>query len=1403
VPDGGGEGGAGGADGAQNVEAPVYLLNDGFSYYDDMQASVLGNDSHGEQVLGAVSAALAGIDSLPEGMLDELRALRQPLSSDEGVRAYDERMLGGQPSLSGRSRAAPLHASAGVQRREEPVRAGSFVTLTEIDLLSDPCPPYGKQMVGKVLYVESIERTSEGQQAKLIMYDSTSGTVQTVTVPLSSVEHVTHHGTLGDCDLVSEDAKIKASVEVDGKLASVHARRCLQWMLEYWPDDGSLDEAALGGRQRIIRLAQAAALSCCCCLSDIPTPVQRVQKLAVDPSGSLSSVLLRRLSGLLTPHKMVVEHADGPVEPLLPSPLSQQKRERERSDAAKVSAADGDGEGGRDKRRRCGGDRPDEASYVSPAAQSSHDFSRDEFQKARLEPEPCVPLLDFLVDEWLVALKAAHAALNVVEHASDHPYLRSSSNTGPASRRCLHLEGVWALLVVFDARCSLLPGESLRFFSDAACTDLVATAAMDDRRKGYLPLVLPSPVWMQVATPNLNDDGEHNWGFRVQAFPLGESKLSLALWMGELLLPHRHSSRCGVLEALLDLLEKPGMLAPPHCMQAHRLIIDMMHLLDAGAESTKLLSEHGAFAAMLHEATARQVWEASLPPTGSRQAGELTVCPHSTYLCSVAELLAIRSLAVRRVSEGLQPSASKVEHGGKAPGWLEALEKAMSMLGCIYHRGKQLQLEAFIDESCSQFDCEWLKRADDRAGEGEGEGAGAEHQDASRMLEQGQLSSQAKEALSELFHLDPDAASQVACHLRPPQPPAHKKRDFLQQAETLALQDPRKMWDLIASLGLDRYLVRWGPERDGDLVTLINMLTETEQGLISPLDPSMVGKMKLTEYHQRKLPRLGSVSHVSLQRRLMLLKLLNHNLSKCLVLVDFSRRACPCSFAASVCEMQHLIFHQTKAALHNAVIDWTTCVQPRAGTQAYALMSREVLVHRPGRRARDNKEKAEDHERWRLQITSESTGDGAGGAGAERLEEFLVAPSDFGSAREMGADAKVSGRLVAVDPPNGSLPLRNSQQVRGNIALIERGGGQFVNVVRRAQQAGAIGVVLADSKEGPLFLMSTELGNSGDDVTIPAVLLSLSDSMLLSMRLDKRNVTATICADGVFMQTYRQLRHAPAARLRQRDEMAWRVKFQGEGHQGHQGPYREAISALCAELQSAQLNMLVPCANAAGSVGENRDKMVPRPSACSDEALDIFWFIGQLMGVAMRTRNLLNLDLPSLVWKSLVGIELDEDDLKATDFSCWNALQFRDHNGQAITAKTFSDLLDQCRFTCCLTDGTEVPLLPDGHAMPVTYQRRAEYARLVIKTRLHESARQLAKMRAGLFSVIPEQLLGFMTWEELERRVCGSPEVDIASLKRHTQYRQGVDKDSPHIKMFWQVLEDFSQADRRLFLRFA
>jgi hypothetical protein len=249
--------------------------------------------------------------------------------------------------------------------------------------------------------------------------------------------------------------------------------------------------------------------------------------------------------------------------------------------------------------------------------------------------------------------------------------------------------------------------------------------------------------------------------------------------------------------------------------------------------------------------------------------------------------------------------------------------------------------------------------------------------------------------------------------------------------------------------------------------------------------------------------------------------------------------------------------------------------------------------------------------------------------------------------------------------------------------------------------------------------------------------------------------------------------------------------------QGFQGPYREALSALCTELLSPRLPLFVPCANAENMVGDNRDKYVPRPSSTAPEHLDMFFFVGQMMGVAMRTRNLLSLDLPSIVWKYLAGVEVDEDDLKATDFSCWSTLQFREEDGQAISADRFAELFPLCFTTCrepvyfrlsktrmafarsvalialemqvvgvkaavrnwgrCLepgvcvsrslltlstmtisyypalavTDGKEVPLLEAGRSTPVTYQRREEYRRLVIKARLEESALQLGKMRYG------------------------------------------------------------------------
>ena len=68
--------------------------------------------------------------------------------------------------------------------------------------------------------------------------------------------------------------------------------------------------------------------------------------------------------------------------------------------------------------------------------------------------------------------------------------------------------------------------------------------------------------------------------------------------------------------------------------------------------------------------------------------------------------------------------------------------------------------------------------------------------------------------------------------------------------------------------------------------------------------------------------------------------------------------------------------------------------------------------------------------------------------------------------------------------------------------------------------------------------------------------------------------------------------------------------------------------------------------------------------------------------------------------------------------------------------------------------------------------------------------------------MVPIDLLSLFSWHELEDRICGTIEVDIALLKRNTKY-DGYDAFHPAVVLFWEVLESFSHAERRALLKFA
>lgn len=78
---------------------------------------------------------------------------------------------------------------------------------------------------------------------------------------------------------------------------------------------------------------------------------------------------------------------------------------------------------------------------------------------------------------------------------------------------------------------------------------------------------------------------------------------------------------------------------------------------------------------------------------------------------------------------------------------------------------------------------------------------------------------------------------------------------------------------------------------------------------------------------------------------------------------------------------------------------------------------------------------------------------------------------------------------------------------------------------------------------------------------------------------------------------------------------------------------------------------------------------------------------------------------------------------------------------------------------------------------------------------------QVAAVREGMSTIIPVPLLSLLAPQQLEQLVCGLPEVSVQMLKKLVRYRD-ITESHQLIGWFWQSLEEFTNEERVLFLRF-
>ncbi|KAG6623587.1 putative Hect-domain containing peotein [Phytophthora cinnamomi] len=262
------------------------------------------------------------------------------------------------------------------------------------------------------------------------------------------------------------------------------------------------------------------------------------------------------------------------------------------------------------------------------------------------------------------------------------------------------------------------------------------------------------------------------------------------------------------------------------------------------------------------------------------------------------------------------------------------------------------------------------------------------------------------------------------------------------------------------------------------------------------------------------------------------------------------------------------------------------------------------------------------------------------------------------------------------------------------------------------------------------------------------------------------------------------------------------VIFAGENVVGEGGPYRQLFNDISNELLASGNPLFIPTQNNVMKAGEFRERYMPKPSSTSKDLLQMFEFVGILMGCCLRTGVRLNLRLAPLVWKMLVKQSLVLADLESVDHSLCESLKFLEELASNPDEDPDEILFDS--FTTTLSDGTVVELKAGGLHLPVTKANAKEYIRLVKATRLQECKPQVDAMLRGLGKIVPVQLLQLCVWSELQQWVSGSLEIDVKLLKRHTRYSSGMSPEQfPYLETFWKVLSSFSEENKRRFINFA
>ncbi|XP_078436583.1 ubiquitin-protein ligase 7 [Wolffia australiana] len=209
------------------------------------------------------------------------------------------------------------------------------------------------------------------------------------------------------------------------------------------------------------------------------------------------------------------------------------------------------------------------------------------------------------------------------------------------------------------------------------------------------------------------------------------------------------------------------------------------------------------------------------------------------------------------------------------------------------------------------------------------------------------------------------------------------------------------------------------------------------------------------------------------------------------------------------------------------------------------------------------------------------------------------------------------------------------------------------------------------------------------------------------------------------------------------------------------------------------------------------------PNACArflDNGIEMIEFMGRMVGKALYEGILLEYCFSLSFVQKLVGSYSFLDELSTLDPELYrNLMYIKNYDGDVKELAldfTMSEDLGGKRAL--------IELIPGGKDIPVTNENKLPYIYAIADYKLNLQIRHFANaFFRGLTDLISPSWLRIFTAKEFNQLLSGGThEIDVEDLRSNTKYTGGYTEDSRTIKLFWEVVRDFSSHERSLLLKF-